>query len=221
MRYEEYNDSESERMKQDPGLPTGFFDLIFFEYTEIFTVVGVILGLSGFILQFQAIRSVDWTVALAQLGTMGVMSSLRVWLRKGLTYAPNEWQTVDQHETDWLAMNMVFGNMKFWDDQLEHKGRQCTNHNDPGASDCFSRFRNQTWRLAFAYDGYVGDLSSIDTRRQCLRRGQQALGIRQRLGKLTKWSGSGSDIAKTTTAAINMVMKAFLSTGGTTGGKFV
>ncbi|KAH7161737.1 hypothetical protein EDB81DRAFT_642681, partial [Dactylonectria macrodidyma] len=48
------------------------------------TVVGTVLGLSGFILQYVGLRGMHWSVLVAQLGAIIVMAGLRAWVRRGL-----------------------------------------------------------------------------------------------------------------------------------------
>ena len=87
------------------------------------TVIGAVIGLVGYIVQFQGIRSVDWTVSVAQVGTVIVMSVLRAWLRRGLTTKPYFTSAIHEHEMDCLASEMAVGNIRFWPKDEGEDGR--------------------------------------------------------------------------------------------------
>ncbi|KAK2743236.1 hypothetical protein FQN57_004925 [Myotisia sp. PD_48] len=49
------------------------------------TIFGSIICISGFIIQFVGLRAMHWSVSVAQLGSVLIMTTLRAWVRRGLT----------------------------------------------------------------------------------------------------------------------------------------
>lgn len=56
--------------------------------SQLETVFGVIISISGFALQFQGLRGLNWASALVQLVAIAIMTALRAWLRRGLIETP-------------------------------------------------------------------------------------------------------------------------------------
>ncbi|KAF8541742.1 hypothetical protein BDD12DRAFT_731468, partial [Trichophaea hybrida] len=73
---------------------------------QAFTLLGVFLGLAGFILQFQGLRGMNWSASIAQLVCIMLMTTWRAWVRRGLIAIPIAHQVLDQHEMDWLALKI-------------------------------------------------------------------------------------------------------------------
>ncbi|KAF8544648.1 hypothetical protein BDD12DRAFT_662111, partial [Trichophaea hybrida] len=71
--------------------------------TEMFTVLGVFLGLCGFILQFHGLRGMNWSASIAQLVCIFLMTIWRAWIRRGLIANPVPKRLRENHEMDWLA----------------------------------------------------------------------------------------------------------------------
>ncbi|KAF8248677.1 hypothetical protein K440DRAFT_546484, partial [Wilcoxina mikolae CBS 423.85] len=72
--------------------------------TENFTTLGVILGLTGFILQFQGLRGMNWSASISQLVCILLMTIWRAFVRRSLGITPDVKTVFDQHEMDWLAL---------------------------------------------------------------------------------------------------------------------
>lgn len=73
-------------------------------FSESLTILGMFLGLCGFILQFEGLRGLNWTALIAQLITVALMTAVRAWVRRYLIAAPISQQVTAQHELDWLAL---------------------------------------------------------------------------------------------------------------------
>ena len=52
------------------------------------TTVAVVIGLLGFVAQFQGLRFSNWTCSIAQLIALGVATVLRAWVRRSMTKTP-------------------------------------------------------------------------------------------------------------------------------------
>jgi len=82
--------------------------------SEKLTLVGVVLGLSGFILQFQGLRSMNWSASIAQLVCIALMTVFRAIVRRGLIITPIPKNVLDGHEMDWLALRIASNGSDFW-----------------------------------------------------------------------------------------------------------
>lgn len=96
----------SQRAEPGPGWPRGFLvpKVICGRASEAMTVLGVLLALCGFVLQFQGLRGLHWTSSIAQLISIILMTALRAWVSRHLILAPIPKQVPAQHELDWLAL---------------------------------------------------------------------------------------------------------------------
>ena len=96
----------SQRAEPSPRWPRGFLvPRAICECTsQAATVLGVLLTLCGFVLQFQGLRGLNWTSSIAQLISIALMTALRAWVRRHLILAPIPKQVPAQHELDWLAL---------------------------------------------------------------------------------------------------------------------
>ncbi|KAM3461533.1 hypothetical protein NHJ6243_004911 [Beauveria neobassiana] len=81
---------------------------------EAKTFSGVTLALIGFFFQFTGIRALHWSVALTQLGAVGVLTILRVWVRRGFSKPPVHYNLIPGHELDWLAMALQHSDTLPW-----------------------------------------------------------------------------------------------------------
>lgn len=179
-------------------------------HTEALTLVGTVVGLAGFVLQFQGFRGVHWTCPLAQLAAIGVMTTLRAWVRRGLTVRPRADCVTSEHEMDWLADNMASRRTQFWPG-----GGGGSVPSLPVAARSDPEFRSkQNWSITFAYRGLLDQLpSEEDFRESDAKLGQRAVNIRRRLGALTKWIGPVTEPAAAAAAAIKKVMDTFVCKG--------
>ncbi|RPA72356.1 hypothetical protein BJ508DRAFT_75769 [Ascobolus immersus RN42] len=71
--------------------------------TQIITVMSTVVSLLGFFCQFQAIRDLHWSISLAQLLAMALMTGLRALLRRGISIPPLAKEIPEDHILDWLA----------------------------------------------------------------------------------------------------------------------
>ncbi|KAF8241868.1 hypothetical protein K440DRAFT_475135, partial [Wilcoxina mikolae CBS 423.85] len=56
--------------------------------SEAFTLLGTFIALAGFVLQFQALRGLNWSISVAQMVAICFMTMLRAWVRRGLAMKP-------------------------------------------------------------------------------------------------------------------------------------
>ena len=80
---------------------------------EALTLLGALAGISGFVLQFEGLRGMHWTVTIAQLAAIFIMTILRAWVRRGMTVLPRDEKVLHDHEMDWLALGIAM-EPDFW-----------------------------------------------------------------------------------------------------------
>ncbi|KAF8542428.1 hypothetical protein BDD12DRAFT_916284 [Trichophaea hybrida] len=68
--------------------PPTWLEKIASNSVEAFTLLGVLFGLCGFILQFQGLRGMNWSASIAQLVCIFLMTIWRAWIRRGLIANP-------------------------------------------------------------------------------------------------------------------------------------
>ncbi|KAH9238354.1 hypothetical protein K456DRAFT_1172761 [Colletotrichum gloeosporioides 23] len=74
---------------------------------ETKTIIGVVLGLLGFITQFIGLRSMNAAASLAQLGAVAIMTVLRALVRLSLAQSSERAKLSKGFELDWLAWKLV------------------------------------------------------------------------------------------------------------------
>ncbi|KAF1950249.1 hypothetical protein CC80DRAFT_520047 [Byssothecium circinans] len=70
------------------------------------TVLGTMVGLCGFIVQFIGLRGMHWSVSVAQLGAVLVMASVRALVRRGLAKPPQCRHLPSGFELEWFATTL-------------------------------------------------------------------------------------------------------------------
>ncbi len=85
--------------------------------TEWLTINAALIGILGFIVQFQGLRFSNWSRSVGQLIAMAITSLLRAVVRRGMMTRPVSVQVLDEHELDWLALSIVGSGSKFPDDE--------------------------------------------------------------------------------------------------------
>ncbi|KAF8532804.1 hypothetical protein BDD12DRAFT_950798, partial [Trichophaea hybrida] len=171
---------------QDPGLTTPYLHSKRFEYAA---VLGTLIGLFGFILQFIGLRASHWSVSVAQLTATFVMTAVRAIIRRGLIRRPHPVPLLPDHEIDWLATRIAGNPGTFWKHFSDGEKQGEFLQDIPWAiRACTNKLSRGTW------DADPGS------------RNDKVVAIRQRLGKLSKWSRPAGDSAVSVAAAIEVVM---------------
>jgi len=175
--------------------------------TEGFTLLGAVISLVGFVMQFQGLRGLNWTASVSQLVAVFAMTMFRAWVRRGLVIRPVAKEVLDGCEMDWLALRIAMDN-GIWryvgepsdspDDTLSYYWSIVTS---PNSLAC-----RGSWAPA-------GEGQTTATREDASN-GQKAVRVRQRLGHLMKWIGPASKPAISVAGAIAAVMNTLLPADG-------
>lgn len=157
---------------------------------KIGTIVGVLVSIVGFALQFTGLRLMNWSATMAQLIGMVLMTGLRVWIRLDLADRPANQVSPDGYELDWLALQLAREGSHFWPEE----GKGCGPvQKGPGSwviDNRAIRNRGHPPPDAADPDGPLG-----------------AWKARQRLGRLSGWRGRSYEMAKAVSLAIECVRK--------------
>ncbi|KAJ2895143.1 hypothetical protein MKZ38_006860 [Zalerion maritima] len=73
---------------------------------EVKTILGTLIGLCGFFVQFVGLRGMHWSASVAQLGAILVMTCLRAWVRRGLAMPPGSKSLISGFELEWFATTL-------------------------------------------------------------------------------------------------------------------
>jgi len=179
---------------------------------ETLTLLGVFLGLSGFLLQFQGLRGMNWSASISQLVCIFFMTIWRAWIRRGLIVNPVPKKLREHHEMDWLALRIA--NNNFWPpDGKSLKNRPSNGHldiserlaweiltNDNNIA-CVGSWKNREPGNLESHSG-----SHSERHSQNAGEAQYALNIRRRLGQLTSWAGPASTLSIAVADSIEVVM---------------
>ena len=181
---------------------------------EFLTILGVFLGLAGFVLQFQGLRGMNWSASIAQLVCILLMTIWRAWVRRGLIAIPVSEMVLEDHEMDWLALKMAKsdqqpGDGDFWppvDQGPEGGGGGTLNLSGP------LKWKISTGDKNLAHLGFL-DLDTPDgeesqsqkeplpgpqpqpeteSQLELNKQATNALNTRRRLGQLSNWTGQAS-----------------------------
>ncbi|KAK3358065.1 hypothetical protein B0T25DRAFT_477211 [Lasiosphaeria hispida] len=142
----------------------------------VLTLLGVALGLTGYVLQFQGLRALNWTASISQLVCLALMTLLRAWVRRGLIAKPVAKRVLEDHEMDYLHM------------QRELPKYPTSSSNDPKTP---------------GTDVRVTSPSSTDSLDGPAAR---ALAVRRRLGRITLLPGLASGLAIAIADSVEAVM---------------
>ncbi|KAH7318070.1 hypothetical protein B0I35DRAFT_478607 [Stachybotrys elegans] len=163
------------------------------------TIVGTMISLSGFIIQFVGLRGMHWSVSIAQLGAVLVMAGLRAWVRRGLANPPNCRRLSSRFELDWFAMTLADLGTAPWmdpseDDDTKHSGPCCEWSVETGGDpDIHQPFEERK-----------GTDEGEDVRP--LSNAQRVMTIRRDLGELADWLGPATAQAVAIARSIEITM---------------
>jgi hypothetical protein len=151
-----------------------------------------VLGITGFVLQFQGIRLSGWPASVAQLLAVFTMTVVRAVIRRRLAEKPSAHELPEQHEMDYLALRMA------GDDHI---------FDDPAAAHSYDQ-SPLYWEIATPK---AAENPALRPKSESLMGGapgkaQRAMKIRQRLGQLTRWQGPAFKEAIIVAKAIELIM---------------
>ncbi|KAF4467779.1 ankyrin repeat [Fusarium albosuccineum] len=182
------------------------------------TVLGTMISLCGFVVQFIGLRGMHWSASVSQLGAVVVMTCIRALVRRGLAKSLASERLTSGYELEWFALTLGDPCKAPW---LHSESEQ-------------SNTKVHDWRILTGKTGPIrntedqGDASQL---RQVFdganprSKAHQVMEIRKRLGWLADWHGPATTEAvslaraiEATTDALNVLLergngpKAYLET---------
>ncbi|KAJ4077796.1 hypothetical protein NW761_012114 [Fusarium oxysporum] len=199
------------------------------EVEEVIAVIGSMVSLCGFIVQFVGLRGMHWSVSVAQLGATIIMAILRAIVRRNLAKNPTCQPLLSGHEMDWLAMttedwakapwlhpSKVDGNIyrRPWADDGGWDWRTAAVE-DPAELEKLKPRQGSKKKPPQVNDN--GD-DAMDRTRSAIQgrsfdswsNADRVMKIRRDLGQLADWHGPASAEAISLARAIEMTMDALL-----------
>lgn len=161
------------------------------------TTFAVILGISGFVVQFQGLRFSNWTCAVSQLTALVFATCLRALVRRNMSKTPGAVPVENEYLLDHLTLAII-GNGSNGPKSSISEGLH-----SPGLSIAFGVTNIPKLR----------DMTSSQSRepsreaKERLNLAKQALDLRVRLGQITKWAGAKSQEAVILSNAIETTLE--------------
>ena len=157
---------------------------------ELWTLLGVTTSILGFLLQFVGLRQLHWSGPIVLLGATALMTCLRAYVRRSLATEPVTAPIPKDYELDWFATLFAFYDKDLWPEDEKHVPQH-----------------NLEWDIIKTIPAR-GELNMATSTPS---RAQRALQIRERLGKLSGWTGPASTVAvclaNATEAVLNMMVQ--------------
>ncbi len=137
------------------------------------TTFAVAIGVLGFVAQFQGLRFSNWTCSIAQLIALGIATTLRAWVRRSMTKTPVGILVHNDYILDHMSLAIV--------------GQGPEPFRSPRLSISFGV--NTIPKLRCTTNLPSINLQHSNEPEKGPNLAQQALDLRVRLGRLTKWTG--------------------------------
>jgi ankyrin repeat protein len=164
------------------------------------TVLGVVMGLCGFIVQFIGLRGMHWSASVAQLGATLVMTAFRAWVRLGLAKPAETRRLTSEYELDWLTTALGDSNKAPW--LADSDSEEIANDWSIASAASPSRLERQGWS------------ESEMQQERPQSKAQALMGMRQSLGWLASWRGPAVWEAERLANAIGIVMNKLIGPQG-------
>lgn len=168
------------------------------KYLEFLVLTGTITSIAGFIIQFIGIRSMNWTVSVAQLTATLIMIVVRAWVRLGIANPPPTQRIPEGHELDWLATRIGDDPELLW----APLGTPKAGYQQESPSGILDE---KCWNWSVVTGVGRDKFASVATS-QLDSGPNDVVRIRKRLGELSNWAGPVSRFAISASKSIEAVM---------------
>jgi len=172
---------------------------------EYKTVVGVMVSLCGFVVQFIGLRGMHWSASIAQLGAVFFMAILRSYVRRGLARPPKSQPLSSKFELDWFATTLG---------DLSNAPWAAASHMKEEAS--AKKRPTKPWRILSPRTHEEQDQDknsgSSEANGKDSPSAYDIMIARRDLGRLAHWRGPASEDAIALTKAIELTMDALFVT---------
>ncbi|KAF4460127.1 ankyrin repeat [Fusarium albosuccineum] len=168
------------------------------------TVLGMVVSVSGFVVQFVGLRGMHWSASVAQLGAVLVMTALRAVVRRGLAMPPGSETLVPGFELEWLAMTHDDVDGASWSKAANYKAAR----SDSGV---FEVHKEKAWTVMTGETPtQYEELKEAGENGAPESAAHRVMVVRRDLGQLSGWSGVASAEAISVARSIEITMDALL-----------
>ncbi|RPA84406.1 hypothetical protein BJ508DRAFT_223080 [Ascobolus immersus RN42] len=212
--------------------------------TQLIATIGTFISLGGFAMQFTGLRYLHFSATISQLVITAIMVAVRAWIRRGLTANVSAYKIPRGYEMDWLATRLASEPDKLWTgcpneavgiyrqtcltttpaplNPISPMGdsKKATVHcnNSPadiGCGDCTCSFLSEScwgWGIETGRSVENFELKVLPALQNsnC----HKTMKLRERIGQISRWTGSVSEAAVALSAAIEVVMNALFCEDG-------
>jgi hypothetical protein len=193
---------------------------LFRNVREAITLSGTVISLCGFVVQFTGLRGMHWSVSIAQLVAILIMTILRAIIRRHLANHPKAESLVPDYELDWLTLNLAMLQHAPWQREPEHEQREGNNlksreddpkHTVTGHS---TRSRGWDWKICELEDPETREMVRFSDENRPIfilddiGMLQDVVSMRRILSRLTAWVGPAAAEAVSLARAIEVTMDA-------------
>ncbi|KAF4985886.1 hypothetical protein FDECE_16248 [Fusarium decemcellulare] len=163
-------------------------------------VLGTVVSVSGFVVQFVGLRGMHWSASVAQLGAVLVMTALRAVVRRGLAMPPGSETLAPGFELEWLAMTHDDVDGASWSKAANYKAAR----SDSGVFEAHTeeRWTVMTGETPTKYEELkeAGENGAPDSA------AHRVMVVRRDLGQLSGWPGVASSEAISVARSIEIIM---------------
>lgn len=175
---------------------------------EVATLLGTTTSLAGYTLQFIGFRASHWSISISQLVATALMTVLRALIRRGLADRPKSVRLLYDHEMDWLATRIAGQCKAFWWHFSD--GGRSGDSDQRTPPDGVAEYAAYEAACVWSAHGISADGNDNRTKgkwgRAALGANHPVVEIRQRLGRLSKWTGPATELAVAVATAVEVVM---------------
>ncbi|RYP71470.1 hypothetical protein DL769_004695 [Monosporascus sp. CRB-8-3] len=188
------------------------------------TIVGTVVNLCGFVVQFIGLRGMHWSASIAQLGAALVMTGLRAWVRRGLAKPPQCERLTPGFELEWFATTLRdVDSAPWWPTTPESVGKlvriwRMVTGGGPTTHGKQVKEVIKDWRIVTGENPIIhGKLVETREDEDASQRNDgkgtahTVVRIRRDLGRLADWRGPASAEAVSLARAIEVTMDTLLS----------
>ncbi|KAF5509915.1 Serine/threonine-protein phosphatase 6 regulatory ankyrin repeat subunit B [Colletotrichum fructicola] len=197
---------------------------------QLMAIIGVLIGLVGFVIQFVGLRAMNAAASLAQLAAVGAMTIARALVRPGFASSFEKSRLLAGFEIDWLAWKLVKEQHVWETNESSIKETQPTEPESPNdgtaedtVSSPLSRHREKgkanqhdipgTWAVVTGWGSRYHPLEAVQENFSRPQSGSRLLDVRRELAKLANFQRETSKTALNLAHAMETTMSILYPTG--------
>ncbi|KAF6839450.1 ankyrin repeat protein [Colletotrichum plurivorum] len=197
---------------------------------QLMAIIGVLIGLVGFVVQFVGLRAMNAAASLAQLAAVGAMTIARALVRPGFANSFGKSRLLAGFEIDWLAWKLVKEQHVWETNGSSIRGNKPTepeSSNEAGADDNSLGPQSQhdgngrinqhdspgTWTVVTGWDSRYHSFEAVQENPSSTPPGSRLLDLRRELAKLANFQRESSRTALNLATAMEITMSILYPSG--------